>query len=176
MLGTITTNARAQDHIARGLYAIGSCGGSEEIYLALRGLRTLEVRLERHWKASLEIANWLSQRPEVAQILHPAHASHPEHDIWKRDFTGATGLFSVILKPCSTERLHAMLDGYRLIGMGWSWGGYESLVIPFDPSSYRTATKWTAEGPAIRFHIGLEDIEDLKQDLEDGFKRLARPA
>ena len=173
MLGTITTNERAQGHIARGLYALGIAGGSEEIYLGLRGLRTLGVRLERHGRSSLDIASWLGTRPEVAEVLHPALESHPGHDIWKRDFTGATGLFSVVLKPCSTERLHAMLDGYRYIGMGWSWGGYESLVIPFDPSSYRTATKWTAAGPSLRFHIGLEDVGDIKQDLADGFKRLA---
>lgn len=172
MLGTVTTNDRAGDLITKGLYALGICGGSEEIYLGLRGLRTLSIRLRQHWASGLEIAQWLLDRPEVARILHPAHASHPGHDIWKRDFTGATGLFSIILKPVSKERLHAMLDGFRLIGMGWSWGGYESLVIPFDPSNYRTATTWDAEGPALRFHIGLENIDDIKQDLADGFERL----
>ncbi len=172
MLGTITCNERSRDHIEKGLYALGVCGGSEEIYLGLRGLRTLGVRTRQHWSSGLEIANWLLERPEVARILHPAHESHPGHDIWKRDFTGATGLFSVILKPVAKERVHAMLDGYRNFGMGWSWGGYESLVIPFDPSSYRTATEWQAEGPALRFHIGLEDVEDIKQDLDDGFARL----
>jgi len=172
MLGTITTNERASEHIKAGLYALGISAGSEELYLGLRGMRTLQVRLERHWKSGLEIANWLNERPEVSSIIHPAHESHPGHHIWKRDFTGATGLFSVILHPAPKEKVHAMLNGYRLIGMGWSWGGYESLVIPFDPGSYRTATKWTAEGPALRYHIGLEDIDDIKQDLEDGFKRL----
>ena len=172
MLGTITTNERASGYIKRGVYALGVCGGSEEIYLGLRGLRTLGVRLRQHWSAGLEIANWLLEQPEVAGILHPAHESHPGHDIWKRDFTGASGLFSVILKPASKAQVHAMLDGYRLFGMGWSWGGYESLVIPFDPSNYRSVTKWNAPGPALRFHIGLEDVEDIKQDLADGFKRL----
>jgi cystathionine beta-lyase len=96
----------------------------------------------------------------------------PGHEIWKRDFTGASGLFSIVLKPVSRDRVAAMLDGLSLFGMGYSWGGFESLILPFDPSAYRTATKWTAEGPAIRLHIGLEDVEDLKADLQAGFARL----
>jgi len=105
-------------------------------------------------------------------VLHPGLPSHPQHAIWKRDFLGASGLFSVVLKPVSKNAVAAMLDGLKLFGMGFSWGGYESLVIPFDAKTYRTATKWEAEGPALRFHIGLEDVDDLRADLEAGFERL----
>ncbi len=159
MLGAITSNARAAKHIERSCGHLGACPGSEETFLGLRGLRTLDVRLERHQKSGIEIARWLQGRPEVARVLHPALPGDPGHALWKRDFSGACGLFSVILKPVSKTAIAAMLDGLELFGMGYSWGGYESLVIPFDPSSYRTATQWKAEGPALRFHIGLEDVE-----------------
>jgi cystathionine beta-lyase len=118
------------------------------------------------------MARWLGERPEVDQVLHPALEHDPGHAIWKRDFKGSTGLFSVILKPVSDDALAAMLDGLELFGMGFSWGGFESLVIPFDCASYRTATEWRPNGPALRFHIGLEDTDDLKADLEAGFARL----
>ncbi len=173
MLGAITSNARAAKHVARAKELLGVCPGSEETYLGMRGLRTLATRLAQHQRAGLEMARWLEARPEVARVIHPALPSHPQHAIWKRDFLGASGLFSVILKPVSQTALAAMLDGLQLFGMGFSWGGYESLVIPFDPSGYRSATRWQAEGPALRFHIGLEDVDDLKADLEAGFERLA---
>jgi len=173
MLGAITSTARAAPHIARAKDLLGICPGSEETYLGLRGLRTLATRLAQHQRSGIEMAEWLGARPEVARVLHPALPSHPQHAIWKRDFLGASGLFSVVLKPVEKPALAAMLDGLKLFGMGFSWGGYESLVIPFDPTGYRTATHWQAEGPALRFHIGLEDVEDLKADLEAGFKRLA---
>jgi cystathionine beta-lyase len=130
------------------------------------------VRLAQHHASGLEIAEWLKGRPEVARVLHPALPDFPGHDIWRRDFKGASGLFSLILKPCPAKAVAAMLDGLALFGMGYSWGGFESLIIPFDPRSYRTATQWHAEGPALRLHIGLEDPADLKADLEAGFARL----
>lgn len=173
MLGAITSNARAAPHIARTKELLGVCPGSEETYLGMRGLRTLATRLAAHQRAGIDMANWLEARPEVARVLHPALASHPQHELWKRDFLGASGLFAIILKPVSNAALAAMLDGLKLFGMGFSWGGYESLIIPFDPTSYRTATRWKAEGPALRLHIGLEDLDDLKADLEAGFQRLA---
>ena len=108
----------------------------------------------------------------MSRVLHPALESHPGHAVWKRDFLGASGLFGVILKPVPKAAVAAMLDGLKLFGMGYSWGGYESLVIPFDASSYRTATEWRPEGPALRLHIGLEDVGDLKADLAAGFERL----
>ncbi|MCP4780210.1 MAG: cystathionine beta-lyase [Hyphomicrobium sp.] len=173
MLGAITSNERAAKLVANAKDVLGVCPGSEETYLGQRGLRTLATRLAQHQKSGLEMARWLEARPEVARVLHPALPSHPQHEIWKRDFLGASGLFGVILQPTSKKALAAMLDNLELFGMGFSWGGYESLVIPFDPTSYRTATRWQAEGPALRLHIGLEDVEDLKADLEAGFARRA---
>jgi cysteine-S-conjugate beta-lyase len=172
MLGAITANARAASRIVRMHGTLGLCGGPEDCFLALRGLRSLGVRLERHWKSGLEMAEWLAARPEVTQVLHPALPGAPGHELWRRDFTGASGLFSVILKPVKRKALAAMLDGLTLFGMGFSWGGFESLVIPFDPSDYRTATKPKIEGQALRLHIGVEDTEDLKADLAAGFERL----
>jgi cysteine-S-conjugate beta-lyase len=132
------------------------------------------VRLERHWQSSVEIARWLEQRPEVARVIHPALPSHPQHELWKRDFTGAAGLFSMVLKPCRKEAVAAMLEGLELFGMGASWGGYESLVLPFNAATTRTATTWAPEGPTVRLHIGLEDVDDLKADLDAGFMRLGK--
>ena len=172
MLGAVTANARAAKFIDNAKEALGTCPGSEETYLGLRGLRTLDVRLARHNASALDMARWLGERPEVARVIHPGLASHPGHALWKRDFTGATGLFSIVLKPVSEKALAAFLDGLKLFGMGYSWGGYESLVIPFDPTSYRTATRWQEAGPALRFHIGLEAVDDLKADLAAGFERM----
>jgi cystathionine beta-lyase len=173
MLGAITATARAAPYIERARGALGICPGSEETYLGLRGLRTLAVRLECHQRSGLEVARWLQARPEVARVLHPALPGDPGHAIWKRDFLGASGLFSFVLKPATMRAVAAMLDGLELFGMGFSWGGYESLIIPFDPTSYRTTTRWQAEGPALRIHVGLEEVSDLIGDLERGFERLA---
>jgi cystathionine beta-lyase len=172
MLGAITASEKAARAVQRTHEDLGLCPGPEDVYLGLRGLRSLGVRLERHQKSALELAHWLADRPEVARVIHPGLPGDPGHAIWKRDFTGASGLFSIVLKPVSHDKVAAMLDGLSLFGMGYSWGGFESLILPFDPSAYRTATKWKAEGPAIRLHIGLEDVEDLKADLEAGFARL----
>jgi len=172
MLGAITANARTAKIVEEARATLGGCPGSEETYLGLRGLRTLAVRLERHQRSALEVARWLATRPEVERILHPALPTDPGHALWKAQFTGASGLFSVILKPAPRKALAALLDGLELFGMGYSWGGYESLIVPFNPTRYRTATKWTAEGPALRLHIGLDDVGDLIADLEAGFARL----
>jgi cysteine-S-conjugate beta-lyase len=172
MLGAVTASENTAQAIQRTHEDLGLCPGPEDVYLGLRGLRSLGVRLERHQKSALELARWLAERPEVARVIHPALPSDPGHAIWKRDFTGSSGLFSMVLKPVAREKVAAMLDGLKLFGMGYSWGGFESLILPFDPSEYRTATKWKAEGPAIRLHIGLEDVDDLKADLEAGFARL----
>ena len=118
------------------------------------------------------MARWLQGRPEVARVLHPALPEDPGHALWARDFKGASGLFSVILRPCPEAAVAAMLDGLELFGMGFSWGGFESLVVPFDCSPYRSATTRAPGGPGLRFHIGLEDLDDLKQDLDAGFERL----
>jgi cystathionine beta-lyase len=176
MLGAITATEEASRAVEKAHEDLGLCPGPEDVYLGLRGLRSLGVRLERHQRSGLEMAHWLAGRPEVARVLHPALPSDPGHALWKRDFTGASGLFSIILKPCTRGAVAAMLDGLTLFGMGYSWGGFESLILPFDPADSRTATTWQAEGPALRLHIGLEDVEDLKTDLEAGFARLGARA
>lgn len=172
MFGTISANATTWPQIAEAIRLLGVCAGPDDVFLALRGLRTLSVRLAHHQQSGLDIAKWLAQRPEVLRVIHPALESDSGHAIWKRDFTGATGLFSVVLKPVSQKAVDAMLDTLKLFGMGYSWGGFESLVIPFDCSSYRTTTKWNPGGPTLRFHIGLEDVNDLKADIESGFAAL----
>jgi cysteine-S-conjugate beta-lyase len=169
MFGTISANAKTWPLIADAVQLLGVCAGPDDVFLALRGLRTLAVRLGQHYRSGLEMARWLASRPEVVRVLHPALESDPGHAIWKRDFTGASGLFSIVLKPASKKAVDALLDAVELFGMGYSWGGFESLVIPFDCTNYRTATKWSPGGPTLRFHIGLEDVEDLKTDLARGF-------
>ncbi|PIK72388.1 cystathionine beta-lyase, partial [Methylobacterium frigidaeris] len=148
------------------------CAGAEDVFLALRGLRTLPLRLREHGEQALTLARWFQGRPEVARVLHPALPEDPGHAIWSRDFLGSSGLFSIILKPCPESAVAAMLDGLELFGMGFSWGGFESLVIPFDCAPYRTANPWAPGGPGLRFQVGLEDLDDLTRDLEAGFARL----
>lgn len=172
MLGVVTANDNTAQALKDTHGTLGICAGPDDIYLGLRGLRTMAVRLNRHWESAMAMAAWLQGREEVSRVLHPGLADDPGHAIWQRDFTGASGLFAAILKPCSREAVAAMLDDLALFGMGFSWGGFESLVVPFDPSPYRTATQWEAEGPALRFHIGLEDVADLQADLDRGFARL----
>ena len=168
MFGTISANAKTWPMISEAIRLLGVCAGPDDVFLALRGLRTLAVRLARHQRSALEIARWLKIRPEVLRVLHPALESDPGHAIWKRDFTGASGLFSIVLKPAPQKAVDALLNAVKLFGMGYSWGGFESLMIPFDCAPYRTATKWAPGGPALRLHIGLENVEDLKSDLERG--------
>jgi len=147
--------------------------GAEDCFLALRGLRTLHIRLKEAEERALKIARWLALQPEVKTILHPAFESCPGHEIWKRDFKGSSGLFSLILDPAiSKQAVTRMLDGMQLFGMGYSWGGFESLIIPFDCREYRTATTWDTEGETLRLQIGLEDSDDLITDLRLGLDRL----
>ncbi len=174
MIGTISANARTWPKLRETVVTLGLCVGPDDMYLTLRGMRTLGVRLERHQKSALAVARWLQNRPEVLRVLHPALESDPGHGLWKRDFLGASGLFSVILKPAPEPAVHAFLNSLKLFGMGFSWGGYESLVILFDCSGYRSATTWAPGGPALRFHIGLEDVGDLTADLDVGFAELAK--
>ncbi|MGA3302482.1 MAG: cystathionine beta-lyase [Methylovirgula sp.] len=172
LLGLVSANETWYPKLRAMYESFAMCPGPEDVFLALRGMRSLALRLKEAEKQGLAIAEWLSKRKEVQQVLHPAFPSCPGHAIWKRDFLGSSGLFSVILAPCSQAALAAFLDGLTLFGMGYSWGGYESLVIPFDCRSYRTATEWNPAGHALRFSIGLEDPDDLKADLEAGFARL----
>ncbi len=154
----------------------GQCAGTEETYLGIRGLRTLPTRLRQHEDSALQLATWLKDRPEVARVLHPALADCPGHDLWRRDFTGASGLFGVVLHEAPEQAVHAMVDRLELFGIGGSWGGFESLIIPAHPEAIRSATRWRAEGPLLRLHVGLEDPADLIADLEAGFAALAAAA
>jgi cystathionine beta-lyase len=172
LIGLTSANARYYPAVRRTFDHFAMCAGAEDIFLALRGMRTMSLRLREHGRAGLEMARWLQARPEVLRVLHPGLPEDPGHAIWKRDFSGASGLFGVILKPVPETAVAAMLDDLQLFGMGFSWGGFESLVIPFDCAGYRTATRWSPGGPALRFHIGLEDTADLKADLDAGFARL----
>ena len=173
MLGTVSANKETIQRLKDTAYTMGLCVGPDDMNLGLRGLRTLSVRLAHHHQAGLTVARWLEQRPEVLKVLHPALPGNPGHAIWRRDFTGACGLFGIVLKPVPEKAVLAFLNALSLYGMGASWGGYESLAIPFDVTNYRTATKWTPGGPCLRFHIGLEDVNDLTADLERGFAALA---
>ncbi len=173
MIGMVAASAAAWPRLHQTVGTLGLCVGPDDIYLTLRGLRTLSVRLARHQESGLKIARWMQERPEVARVLYPPLESDPGHALWQRDFSGACGLFTVVLKPVSDKAVRALLDALTLFGLGYSWGGFESLVIPFDCAAYRTATQWTPGGPTLRLHVGLEDAGDLIADLERGFAALA---
>jgi cystathionine beta-lyase len=172
LLGLVSANAKWAKRLRHtfNLFAMGA--SPDDASLALRGMRTMALRLKEQGRAAFDVAQWLEARPEVARVLHPALPSHPGHALWKRDFSGSSGVFSIILKPTPKQAAEAFVDGLELFGIGFSWGGYESLVLPFNCAPYRTATRWAPEGPALRFSIGLEDVADLKEDLEAGFARL----
>ncbi|MDI9409609.1 MAG: cystathionine beta-lyase [Candidatus Pacebacteria bacterium] len=153
--------------------ALGYHLAPDDCYLALRGIRTLSVRLERHQANGLALAEYFAKRPEVARVIHPARPDHPDHALWQRDFKGASGLFAVVLKPgVSHNAFAAFTDGLELFGMGYSWGGYESLLLPVRPEKIRSAVPWREEGKVLRIHAGLEDLSDLTHDLDMGFDRL----
>ncbi len=171
LMGLTSANAKWAPALRATFDAFAMITGPEDAFLGLRGLRTLDLRLREAQRQGLAMARWLEARPEVARVLHPAFPSCPGHEYWARDFLGSTGLFSVILAPSSIEAVAAMLDGLALFGMGFSWGGYESLVVPFDCAAYRSATRWAPGGHALRFSIGLEDVGDLQADLDAGFAR-----
>ncbi|MBT5838886.1 MAG: cystathionine beta-lyase, partial [Rhodospirillaceae bacterium] len=173
MLGLVTT-ATEEDWRTIKTHAgfLGLCAGSDDCYLALRGLRTLDVRMERHHETGLTLARWFQERPEVKRVLHPALPDDPGHAIWQRDFTGASGLFGVILNEYAQENVEAMLDGLDYFAMGFSWGGFESLMIQTNPAPARSTVKWDEPGISLRIHAGQEDPEDLIDDLERGFERL----
>lgn len=171
MLGSVTAAPALWQNLRRTAYSFGQTVSPDDCYLAARGLRTLGVRLAQHQEGGLRVAEWLKAQPEVARVLHPAFPECPGHDLWKRDFKGASGLFSFILKGGSDAGRVALIDGLEHFGLGYSWGGYESLALPGDPQNYRTATCWEAEGPLIRLHIGIEDPDDLIADLAAGLAR-----
>jgi cystathionine beta-lyase len=176
LMGLVSANERCWKPLRDTFDNFAMCAGPEDAFLALRGLRTMGIRLEHHQASALTVARWLAQRPEVLRVMHPALESDPGHALWKRDFSGSTGLFGVVLKPVSETAAHTFIDALKLFGIGASWGGFESLLIPFDCADYRTATEWNPGGPTVRIHIGHEDVGDLIADLEQGFAALARAA
>jgi cystathionine beta-lyase len=173
MLGTVSATKETSPALRELVGALGLCVGPDDMFLGLRGLRTMGVRLAHHQQSGIAVARWLQNRPEVLRVLHPALDSHPGHAIWKRDFGGACGLFSIVLRPAPEKAVYAFLNALTLYGIGASWGGYESLAIPFNCQKIRTATLWAPGGPTVRFHIGLEDVSDLISDLERGFAAMA---
>ncbi|WP_061018977.1 cystathionine beta-lyase [Vibrio splendidus] len=174
MLGTAVANEKCWDQLREQSYLMGQCVSPDDAYLGLRGIRTLDVRLRQHAESSLKVAKWLETRPEVDHVRHPALESCPGHEFFKRDFTGGNGLFSFVLKNSNTKATTALLDGMTHFSMGYSWGGFESLILANEPNSFdslRTVANPNFEGTLIRVHIGLEDVDDLIADLEAGLER-----
>jgi cystathionine beta-lyase len=172
LLGIVTCNRDAWPHIRQTTCDMGQTTGPDDIYLALRGLRTMGLRLERHGASALAVAQWLQRRPEVEAVFHPGLPTDPGHVLWKRDFTGSCGLFSAVLRTTSPLALAAFVDALEHFGIGFSWGGYESLVVPFKPGPSHTGARWPWKGQAIRLHVGLEDVGDLTADLARAFDAL----
>lgn len=171
MLGTIAVNERARAGVARAISQLGITVAADEVYLATRGLRTLAVRLKQHQENALIVARWLQKQPEIKRVLYPALPEDPGHAIWKRDFAGASGLLGVVFHRTSEAAVTAMIDGMTLFPLGFSWGGFESLISSSNPTHARTAEKWTEPEPGIRLHIGLEHTDDLIADLAAGLAR-----
>jgi cysteine-S-conjugate beta-lyase len=172
MLGVAVCNAASFVPVKKTASTAGYCGGPDDVYMALRGLRTLGIRMRRHHESAMAIAAWLQQRPEVHRVYCPALPDSPGYAIWKRDFLGASGLFGFTLKPFSDSAFAAFLDHTDLFKLGYSWGGYESLMVPTYPATLRSSTRWDAPGPSVRIHVGLENVDDLIRDLEQAFARL----
>jgi cystathionine beta-lyase len=172
LLGLILANETVAPMMERLWTDMGVTASSDDCFLGLRGLRTLPLRLARHQASALAIAEWLRSRPEVREVIYPPLPRSRGHELWRRDFTAGSGLLTVVLQPVAKAAIDAMLDGMHLFAMGWSWGGFESLIIPIYPERTRTATPWDAGGPCLRLAIGLEDPDDLIADLAEGFTRL----
>jgi cystathionine beta-lyase len=172
-LGVVTATRESWEKLQQGARQFGQIAGPDDVYLALRGLRTLQVRLERHWRNGVELANWLGSQPLVQQVLHPALPSDPGYALWKRDFTGASGLFGFQLAPLPEAALSAFFDHLELFKLGYSWGGYESLIMLYQPHDVALASRTNVGGALVRIHAGLEHVDDLRADLHAAFKRLA---
>jgi cystathionine beta-lyase len=168
MVGSVTASEATWPRLEKASRSFGQCVAPDDAFLAARGLRTLAVRLKRHEESGLKVARWLKTHDKVARVLHPALEDCPGHDLWARDFAGASGLFSFVLRGGGDPERARLIDGLEHFGIGYSWGGFESLALPVDPQHLRSATQWTAEGPVVRLHIGLEDPDDLIADLAAG--------
>ena len=175
MLGAIVADSeKTYRQIKSMAVNFGVCAGSEGLFVGLRGLRTLKVRMKQCAANALKIAQWLEKRPEVERVYYPALPSSPDHKLWKRDFTGANGLFSFLLKPASTKSVAAFADALKLFPIASSWGGYESLLQPQHMKRLRSAVPWKEKGQLLRLHVGLEDPDDLIADLAQAFKKFKR--
>jgi cysteine-S-conjugate beta-lyase len=166
MMGSVTANAAQWANLRATAYQLGQSVSPDDCALALRGLRTLGVRMARHQASGLAVAEWLAGRREVGRVLHPALPGDPGHALWRRDFSGASGLFGFTLKGADVAGRARFIDALTHFGIGYSWGGYESLVVTADPASLRTAVPWTDPDALVRLSIGLEDVADLTADLE----------
>ena len=173
LLGTVSANQASFARLHDTFIALGCCAGPDDVYQVLRGLRTMGVRLERHQASALELARWLETQPDIARVLHPALESHPGHDIWKRDFSGASGIFSVVMAGGGEKQAHAFLDALEIFGLGYSWGGFESLALNVYLGD-RLIARGPYEGPVIRLQVGLEDVADLQADIERGLEAARR--
>ena len=172
-LGIVTATRESWEKVQHTARQFGQIAGPDDVYLALRGMRTLQVRLERHWRNGIELADWLGSQPLVQEVLHPALPSNPGYALWKRDFTGASGLFAFQLAPLPEEALSAFFDHLELFKLGYSWGGYESLIMLYQQHEVALASRTSAAGALVRIHAGLEDVGDLRADLQAAFKRVA---
>ena len=169
MLGAALCNAQTLERVRRRSQQLGYCVSPDDAWLALRGLRTLDIRMQQHAANAAALKAWLRQQPELRRILDPAEPDHPQHGLWQRDFSGANGLFSIELEPLSDAALCALIDHLQLFGLGYSWGGFESLCIPFDLSAERQDEQWHPASTYLRLHAGLEAVDDLLADLQAGF-------
>ena len=172
MLGVITTNKKYAKQIRESAHNLGSCPGPEDIYLGIRGLKTLSIRLKKHQENAMKIIEWLLRQREVNRVLYPALPDNPGYKIWKKDFKGASGLFGVVLENTRKDLIYKMLNNLKLFNMGYSWGGYESLILPVNPEKIRDTYKWNHMDLTLRIHAGLEDPDDLINDLKDNFNIL----
>ena len=172
MLGVITTNKKYAKQIRESAHNLGSCPGPEDIYLGIRGLKTLSIRLKKHQENAMKIIEWLLRQKEVNRVLYPALPDNPGYKIWKKDFKGASGLFGVVLENTRKDLIYKMLNNLKLFNMGYSWGGYESLILPVNPEKIRDTYKWNHMDLTLRIHAGLEDPEDLINDLKNNFNIL----
>jgi cystathionine beta-lyase len=171
-LGIVTATRESWEKVQHTARQFGQIAGPDDVYLALRGMRTLQVRLERHWRNGIELAEWLGSQPLVQEVLHPALPSNPGYALWKRDFTGASGLFAFQLAPLPEEALSAFFDHLELFKLGYSWGGYESLIMLYQQHEVALASRTSAAGALVRVHAGLEHLDDLRADLQAAFKRV----